>query len=597
MEEYLKDELNLLYNEHEAVVLMDAKNQTYKIIFSQKNYFQFIPLAGHWKELFAYEFIKFPQLEAANVPQVLLNRAKKKIYINLESDKEKYYLTLIYLAEKDQYLCFIDEIYNVNQLQHEVTQNTEKQYENTRLVNMLTVFARNLFFRYEPITKLFTFYEDILLIQPSQILSVKEILESDLVQPDKDIFMQFIAAMDVGKVESAEFRMKFKQEQYNWYRVHYEVNFNEDNTPVTIFGIIKNIDAEVKYKNKSECDLLTGLYNKLTSEKKIDHLLREGNLATHSYLIFIDVDNFKAVNDNLGHNFGDTVLINLAKNLKTIFRKEDVVGRIGGDEFMVFVKNLDSEITLIERLEEVKKAFHNVYYDVFTEHEISSSIGVSMYPRDGHTFKDMAEKADIAMYRAKKQGKNQYIIYDHSWGATVADTVVDHFDAMKRTSSQFIDIELCFNLFELLYNVDDVLIGLNKIISIIGNSYDIDRFYIFRVDHALGLHLNQFEWINEKAAYLPYMPYTISTQMVKPITDMYDEGGIFYFDSSMEFPQEFWDAMPYSDIKSMLHCSMKIEDQVSITLGFDRYYPQMKWNQKTINTLIFLAKIISIYVC
>ncbi len=592
MEDYLKDEINLLYNHHDAVIIMYLETQTYKIIYTQQNYFSLIETTGHWNELFAYEYMKFPRLADLNLPPLLLSQKQRKIHINLENDTEKYYLTLLHVPEKKQYICFVDEIYNVLQL----TPSVEQQYENTRLINMLTVFARNLFFRYEPAKQTFTFYEDILLTQPKLKITVDELVAEELVKPDEEIFLKLVDSMNSGKLDTPEFRMKFRYNQYTWYRVHYDITFDKNNMPIGIFGIIKNIDTEVKYRNKSECDLLTGLYNKLTCEKKIESLLKNEGLILNGYLIFIDVDNFKAVNDNLGHNFGDTVLISLADSLKTLFRNDDIVGRIGGDEFMVFAKGFESEATLIQRLEQVNQAFHNIYYDEFTEYEISSSIGVSMYPRDGRTFKEIAERADIAMYKAKKEGKNQFVIYSPNLSSTESSIVINHFDTMKRTSAQFIDIELCFNLFEFLYNVNNPLVELNKVISILGSSYDIDRFYIFRVDHTLGLLLNQFEWLSDKSN-LPYMPYTIIADKVKPITDRYDEGGIFYLDAGVEYPQEFWDAMPYPGIKSMLHCSVKIEENISITVGYDRYEPQMRWNQKTINTLIFLAKIVSIYVC
>ena len=121
----------------------------------------------------------------------------------------------------------------------------------------------------------------------------------------------------------------------------------------------------------------------------------------------LDVDNFKQINDTYGHLVGDEVLHHIGEELKRCFRKYDVVGRVGGDEFLVFMKGIPG-------LEIAKKGAAKIL-KIFVENEnalrsVSASIGVALYPRDGQNFKNLYQKADEALYRAKQTGKNRYFL-------------------------------------------------------------------------------------------------------------------------------------------------------------------------------------------
>ncbi len=175
-------------------------------------------------------------------------------------------------------------------------------------------------------------------------------------------------------------------------------------------------EAHKKAKEMTEQanrDPLTGLLNKGATEEVISMLLsNESTGKESSALMMIDVDNFKGINDNFGHSSGDKVLETVGRIIHNSFKGKDVIGRVGGDEFMVLVRDIDSPVTeerLADRLEyTVMHAFESEKY----ADKVSLSIGISLYPRDGRTFEELYRKADKALYYVKNHGKAYYHTYN-----------------------------------------------------------------------------------------------------------------------------------------------------------------------------------------
>ena len=129
------------------------------------------------------------------------------------------------------------------------------------------------------------------------------------------------------------------------------------------------------------------------------------------------MDNFKKLNDTLGHAKGDRLLKGFTENLKLSFRKDDIVGRVGGDEFIIFLKNVKSNEAILSKIEAVQKALAD-YRDINSRQgeqvciaDISVSFGVAFSPEDGITFEELYEKADTALYLSKSRGKGRLTIF------------------------------------------------------------------------------------------------------------------------------------------------------------------------------------------
>lgn len=162
----------------------------------------------------------------------------------------------------------------------------------------------------------------------------------------------------------------------------------------------------------SQRDSLTQLYNRGATEALIrEAMARKGRAVGHAFFL-IDVDHFKALNDTLGHIFGDSVLRCCAGELRAVFRGGDIIGRIGGDEFVVFMKNVADRSHAAEKAEQVLGAFRRMTCPEGRSIRASCSIGVAMFPDHGETFAACYGRADLALYEAKARGRNRYVMFD-----------------------------------------------------------------------------------------------------------------------------------------------------------------------------------------
>lgn len=162
-------------------------------------------------------------------------------------------------------------------------------------------------------------------------------------------------------------------------------------------------------------DSLTGLYNRATTEQYInDYFVGEGAQGGHAFLI-IDIDYFKMVNDTLGHAKGDQVLAEYSDVLRRIFRQGDIVGRIGGDEFVVLMKDCSDLNKVLAKAAEVGNGFRHKQFkeeEPRKQVQTSASIGIALYQDHGKDFKTLYKNADTALYASKNAGRDQATVYE-----------------------------------------------------------------------------------------------------------------------------------------------------------------------------------------
>ncbi len=241
-------------------------------------------------------------------------------------------------------------------------------------------------------------------------------VDMSIIHPDDmENFNDMQFALQTGK-KTAENLVRIKDEQGSWFWCQMRQNswVDHDDNSVKAIGEIKNVDEETrslqKLRDDVQRDAFTGLYNKIATAELIE---RELTLEStqRGVLCIVDVDNFKQVNDSLGHARGDAVIKDISSGLSRIFRSDDVVGRIGGDEFLVYIKNMPKLGALLVKLDNVLKFFRQTLEDDGVEVEISCSIGIALFPKDGNTYQELYNRADKALYRSKKR-KGIYTFYD-----------------------------------------------------------------------------------------------------------------------------------------------------------------------------------------
>lgn len=176
--------------------------------------------------------------------------------------------------------------------------------------------------------------------------------------------------------------------------------------------LIRNIDKEkrrsLELENRSQIDPLTGLLNRGTVIEEVSMLLEHSPLSSRHIFIMVDIDFFKSLNDQMGHQFGDRVLREISNILKTSVRINDIVGRLGGDEFVMCLRDIPLNTLLEQKLGSIIAQLSRHYEEDIC---VSGSMGVAVYPKDGTSFDELYMRADAALYTAKELGRNQFVFY------------------------------------------------------------------------------------------------------------------------------------------------------------------------------------------
>lgn len=212
---------------------------------------------------------------------------------------------------------------------------------------------------------------------------------------------------------SYDFLTSHDGSSYYWMRITARVFYWMEDASVRMIIFRQNIDAEKRreeaLEEKVRVDALTGLYNKVATEELVRAELGRHTEREYAF-IMLDIDNFKDVNDSLGHAFGDFVIAEFSRELKKQSDAE-IAGRIGGDEFAVFLPVKDREWLEQTAASIVRSLCREISIDA-KSCTVTTSMGIALFPRDGISFGQLYRKADKALYQTKRRGKNGFTIYD-----------------------------------------------------------------------------------------------------------------------------------------------------------------------------------------
>lgn len=250
--------------------------------------------------------------------------------------------------------------------------------------------------------------------------TVEEVLQQDLnssLTPAtaKEAEEGLIHLLETGEVLKHQWEVEQYCKDGNtvWTEVIINVVRDESGNPLEIVGITRDATArkqlEDKLQQMAHFDMLTGLPNRVLFFDRLEGALHFAKRNQNSVaLLFLDLDGFKGANDTYGHDFGDRILQEVAARLQQSVRESDTVARMGGDEFTLILNSIDTPDDAVRVAEKVSKAIAVPYCIEGKEWSLSTSIGISLYPRDSESCETLLNMADKAMYEVKHSGKNNY---------------------------------------------------------------------------------------------------------------------------------------------------------------------------------------------
>lgn len=245
------------------------------------------------------------------------------------------------------------------------------------------------------------------------------VLTHKLFSHEENTYVPLIENIVAGKIQSDQIEciLPLANGQDIWVKIYAKAIVNQQGYLLRIVGSISDISQEkqkaLQLLERAQKDGLTQVYNRMTLENLITKELNDNE--NQCYIMFvIDIDDFKIINDTLGHTSGDEALMKFTDVLMSNFRKNDIIGRLGGDEFVVFIRypHQNPKYQIERKCENFLSDISKIRLTKDAQYCMHCSIGVALYPNDGMTYSQLFECADKNLYQAKKKGKNRYIYSD-----------------------------------------------------------------------------------------------------------------------------------------------------------------------------------------
>lgn len=378
--------------------------------FNMPLYFHDVPngmidlkiLAPEYEFIFLEMFKKIEQKEKTASCVVKLNEKYNSIW-------ERFTLTNIF-DDEQHVLRTVGVIEDITEVKEkEENSIREKQYRKALLKDNLWTVEVNLSQRkIINMDKMFLEFD----IDKSSYNEILKIITESLIVSDYHEVM--LSQLSVGQLMEVfyqgcrEFKIEVQcQEALHVFWVELNVCLFEEEISKEIHCMLyaRNIEEAKKIEFLSQCDPLTKLLNRTTAEQRINLILKESKKSLHAFIL-LDLDFFKNINDNFGHTVGDQVLLDVSDRIRRCFRNDDIVSRLGGDEFFIFMRDIHHTENAFKAARKLASTLRLSYSDEEQTINISASIGVVIAPRDGNQFQQLYEKADSLLYRVKRQGKN-----------------------------------------------------------------------------------------------------------------------------------------------------------------------------------------------
>ncbi|MEG2187214.1 MAG: diguanylate cyclase [Clostridia bacterium] len=410
--------------------------------------------------------------------------------------------------------------------------------------------------------------------------------------------MQKLAYSTTARYEA---RLRRNDNSYRWCRVDLSLIYDAVGTPTHLVGFVSDIDAiktqAIRSEKNAQRDSMTGLYNKAAMETLANKALSEYPYGRHALMV-LDVDDFKRVNDTLGHAFGDLVLMDVAVKLKTAFRNHDIVGRIGGDEFAILMKNIPNTSSVLKKGTELTELFCQIHVGKKQKSKISCSIGMMITEgntdADTESFETLYRKADAALYQAKQDGKNQFVLYQE------CDADSYPIDSRKTAKEDLQSLKSPYTLegyiFELLYTAKDFEQSIHMALSAIGRQYEVSRVTVFQNAADGQTTSNLYEWCNdgvkEQLAYMQQVPLFLGDAS---LFDCFDENGLLYCSNVDELPAYIRDILEEQQVLATLQVIIFSDEKPYGFIGFDDCKKHRVWTAEEIEKLSYLSKVLSVF--
>lgn len=414
---------------------------------------------------------------------------------------------------------------------------------------------------------------------------------------DCGIALHAMTELPLNGKASYEARLRRFDNTYLWARVDLSLILDEFGAPSRLVGFMSDIDEMKKraelLENRVQTDPMTGLYNKVAMATLTNQVLSEFPDRRHALLV-LDIDNFKGINDTLGHAFGDVVLIEISAKITAAFRGVDIAGRMGGDEFAILMKDVTDTGHVLKKAAELSGALRQTYAGKKQDYQVSCSMGIIMTDGGGDSFEVLYQKADAALYQAKQRGKDQFVLYREKDAANYPIESTRINDEELDNLNMHHDVEAY--IFELLYASKDFDISINRALAAIGQQYHVSRVSIFENSMDNQTTSVIYEWCNDgissELSKIQNMSLSDGSDFV---LDCFDQNGLLYCNDVRELPSYPRRLLESQGVLSTLKITIANDEVLCGFIGFDECNEYRAWTAEEIEKLTYLSKMLSVF--
>lgn len=333
-------------------------------------------------------------------------------------------------------------------------------------------------------------------------------------------------------------------------------------------GATARSNEALELMDELQYDSLTKVYNKKAITEYAINTLKE-NKRNRTIIVILDVDHFKSVNDTYGHMYGDKILARVGQRLKEVVGEDGVVGRIGGDEFMIVLNGINDDQMLRGVLRAMRTQIKWEFSEEFTDFMITCSIGASIYPNNGTDFEELFKKADHCLYIAKEKGRDRYVFFRDELHRESYEASVEKKDSQSISSRENKELEYLGKFFA------EVAIDREKAIrdmfAHMKTAYNIDSIDIYYGDglkavYSFGADADK----NDDAMY-------VYSSEFKEMLGNNRSINVSFLRKIMENAPDFCTEMKKRSILSTIQCIIGSQDDIKGLITFNKKIEASQW--------------------
>lgn len=334
-------------------------------------------------------------------------------------------------------------------------------------------------------------------------------------------------------------------------------------------------------------DSLTKVYNKKTITEYASRLVKQDTVNRISIAI-LDIDYFKQVNDRYGHLYGDNVITRVAKKLKEVVGEDGVVGRIGGDEFMIVLKGINDDYALRGILRAIRTQVKWEFKNDYENFQVTTSIGVAFSPNNGHDYEELFKKADFCLYVAKEKGRDRYVFFRDEMHREAYQNSLNKKDKIINDGREMRELRYLTDIM-VQYNQDKkaaVMAMLEHMLIM----YKVDNISIYK-----GKDLKNIVSVGTPIKSESDMSY-IDTDGFKILMGDKTYIASSFINKNQDVAPEFVDEMRKRQIHSTIQCFIGTKDDVKGLLTINRMKAASQWAEYEIECSIITATLINMII-